>query len=263
MFEVYSYTDKGLIREKNEDSLLVLSLDHKILIQGESEKFSSIRLEPPFLCVLSDGMGGHGSGDVASGIVVQKFSEILPDLNQSNDPILYLKNQFQKINYAINDQDDRFSIKMGATVVGIYFKSPKEIYYFHAGDSRAYQMDSEHLVSLTIDHNYGNLMNWQDGQNDPRYYSLVNCVGAGSDDNYLEFSKPDNIDPDCMYILSSDGVHEYIDMDKFKNYLPNLNEENMFKRLKDDIYHEKNAPDNLSLIVIRKSKDESNHLFPQ
>ena len=61
MYNVSFLTDTGLVRDHNEDSILV------------NEKFH--------LFVVADGMGGHEKGEIASEIVIESF------LNQCLHPL--------------------------------------------------------------------------------------------------------------------------------------------------------------------------------
>ena len=58
--ELGAYSDIGKIREKNEDSILIV----------------------PELCLgaVADGMGGHNSGEIASNIAVSILRQTLSDL---------------------------------------------------------------------------------------------------------------------------------------------------------------------------------------
>ena len=60
--DVYGASDKGVVRDLNEDSFCVHGFNLK---------------EPLGFCILADGMGGHNAGEVASQKTVQFVAEEL------------------------------------------------------------------------------------------------------------------------------------------------------------------------------------------
>ena len=121
-------THTGLVRERNEDSILT---------------------DPTgALWAVADGMGGHGSGDIASDIVVERLSTA-PD---EGDPAIILEE-------LITEANDRIYVRaqqsggrtMGATVVALMIQNAIG-YLAWAGDSRGYLLRRGGLRLLTRDH---------------------------------------------------------------------------------------------------------------
>ncbi|MEG3638503.1 PP2C family protein-serine/threonine phosphatase [Magnetococcus sp. PR-3] len=155
-------SDVGCVRTLNEDNL---------------------RVEPSLgLMVVSDGMGGHDAGEVASELVVNSLDEFLHDRGDPTQPIGVNKstdveddedsptldeladpNAFcmrEAVNYA-NSRVNRLNRErgynegtgMGATVVGMWVPDSSEnAIIFHVGDSRLYLYRDDGLKSLTRDH---------------------------------------------------------------------------------------------------------------
>ena len=75
-FEIAADTDRGIVKETNQDSLLV-------------KCFSTCKGDMAF-AVLCDGMGGLSKGELASATVVRAFDrwsdEQLPELCKSSNP---------------------------------------------------------------------------------------------------------------------------------------------------------------------------------
>jgi PPM family protein phosphatase len=132
-----SKSDRGLLRENNEDSFYV------------NDKLG--------IYVLADGMGGHDGGEIASNIVVQSLGKNLSlslqhrqghdiehivnkALYEANEEIILLKKEHIEL------------MNMGTTVVLLVFFDDVA-YYSHLGDSRAYHYSKEEdkLLQLTTD----------------------------------------------------------------------------------------------------------------
>jgi PPM family protein phosphatase len=129
-------SDRGLLRENNEDSFFV------------NDKVG--------LYVVADGMGGHKGGEIASNIAVNMLGKILSTflensqeksiqhvvhkaLLKSNDEIILMKKRHVDLT------------NMGTTVVLSIFLNDLH-YYSHLGDSRTYLYKKEgKLIQLTTD----------------------------------------------------------------------------------------------------------------
>jgi PPM family protein phosphatase len=120
-------THAGLVRERNEDSILT---------------------DPSgALWAVADGMGGHGSGDVASDIVIERLSTAPDDA----DPLGVLESLLTEANDIIYRLSCERGRTMGATVVALMIENAVG-YLAWAGDSRAYLLRGARLRLLTRDH---------------------------------------------------------------------------------------------------------------
>jgi protein phosphatase len=130
-------SDKGLLRENNEDSIYV---NDKVGVY-----------------VLADGMGGHEGGEMASNIAVNTIAKILCSIHADRQ-----KKNFQLIVHKALVEANKEIIlfrkrdinlaNMGTTVVISIFLN-QVLYYTHLGDSRAYlyKKEEESLFQLTPD----------------------------------------------------------------------------------------------------------------
>jgi serine/threonine protein phosphatase PrpC len=148
------HTDVGMIRDLNEDSLLVLELDrvHRSISQ------------PMGLYVVADGMGGHAAGDVASGLAISTMAEnmathlLVPQLssamnsNEAFDAQLWLANAVQAANEAVYTQRQSTDTNMGTTLVAALVIGDKA-HIANVGDSRAYLITTnDEIRQITTDH---------------------------------------------------------------------------------------------------------------
>jgi len=140
-------TDVGLLREHNEDNLLLL---------------------PEYgVIAVADGMGGHRSGDVASQLAVSTLSDFFsvvvgrdgtwpfpadPTLSEEEN---YLITGLRLANRRIFDRSLRAmaDFGMGTTIVGaIFSKHADRITVGHVGDSRCYRIRGDDIFQMTRDH---------------------------------------------------------------------------------------------------------------
>ncbi len=122
-------TDVGLVRGHNEDSFLALA--------------------PTF--AVSDGMGGHAAGEVASTIAVSTISEKAP----AHADDLLLGAAIEAANAAVIEgaATGVGKVGMGCTASAISIEQNK-MAVAHVGDSRVYLLHNGALVRLTHDHSY-------------------------------------------------------------------------------------------------------------
>ena len=122
-------TDIGLMRGHNEDSFLA---------------------QAPVFCV-SDGMGGHAAGEVASSIAVSTIAEKAPV--HADD--LLLGAAIEAANTAVIEGAALGKGKpgMGCTASAVVIEQNK-MAVAHVGDSRVYLLHNGALVRLTHDHSY-------------------------------------------------------------------------------------------------------------
>ena len=128
-------SDRGLLRESNEDSYFI------------NDKVG--------LYVVADGMGGHEGGEIASEIAVKTVGKMLStylDSCQENTQHA-VHEALQKANDEIIQMKKRYIefTNMGTTIVLSIFLN--DLHYFsHLGDSRIYLYNKkDELIQLTID----------------------------------------------------------------------------------------------------------------
>ena len=140
---IHAGTHEGMSGKNNEDSFGVtsyqLNADQKI---------------PVLLAVLSDGIGGHRAGEVASGIAVDTISQIVSESDLSQ-PVDTLRSAIILANERIyNQAQENLENKgMGATVcVALIIQN--KLYTATIGDSRIYLMRQGGIRQLSIDHSW-------------------------------------------------------------------------------------------------------------
>jgi serine/threonine protein phosphatase PrpC len=121
-------TSVGRVRRVNEDSFLVA---------------------PPIFAV-ADGMGGHGSGDLASTLAVQSLARYAGLRPLFTEAVLAA---LEEANRAIIEQE--VPTRMGTTITGLAgleTAGGDHLMVFNVGDSRVYRLADVGIEQLTVDH---------------------------------------------------------------------------------------------------------------
>jgi serine/threonine-protein phosphatase Stp1 len=228
-FRSVSRTHTGLVRSHNEDALIERS--------------------DVGLWAVSDGMGGHSAGDVASGLVVGALRQLAKDrvspdgireaLEAVNDDLLARSSGSQ----------DR---TMGATVTVLGFNGAS-FYCLWAGDSRLYRLRDGKLTQLTRDHRFiqdlldSGRITEAEARKHPRRNVITRAVGVAK---ALELDGCDGpIESGDMFLLVTDGVTGTCSDDEILSALSGK----PFDAAADEIVRrclDHGAPDNLTLLLI-------------
>lgn len=139
----FSISDKGLVREINEDSYAILP------------EYS--------LFILADGMGGYEAGPLASSLIIESAEKFMACLNISNEDTLPLgltreilsKEPLVGIAEYANARVyyEAAGRVMGSTLLALHFGA-EGADIIHVGDSRAYLWRDQELKQLTEDHSF-------------------------------------------------------------------------------------------------------------
>ncbi len=168
-----------------------------------------------FVCV-ADGVGGNHGGAQASHFVLEALVEandIQPDA---------LKECLEKINDRLIAcaKEDPEAASMATTLTGV-FADDGAFYLFHIGNTRAFVKQGNYLKQITSDHTTYNWLK-SAGQIEAAEVcnknEITNCFGGG-DSNLLSKLYISEIQPFSLMVLTSDGVHEHIDIDTLEDML--------------------------------------------
>ena len=109
---------------------------------------------PSLLAIVSDGIGGHRAGEVASQIAVETISRTVAKSDGSN-PTATLEDAITLASQAIVEQAELHPEKrgMGATCVCAWVIGNR-LYSASVGDSRLYLLRGNSITQLTTDHTW-------------------------------------------------------------------------------------------------------------
>lgn len=195
MLKYASVTDCGS-RNINEDSLKVRT----------TEKTSCF--------VLCDGLGGHGMGDVASGLVTTRIVESF----EENVPIdSYIDDIFPKAQEELLQEQSAQNAKskMKTTVVCMV-TDEKKAYVGYVGDSRFYAFSRGKVKVQSKDHSVPYMLylsraiKEEEIRNHPDRNMLLRVMGTPWQAPMYEMLKPFPLKKYDAFLLCSDGFWELI-----------------------------------------------------
>lgn len=138
--KIVAKTDKGLVRENNQDAYAVGELPGEVA-----------------WAVVCDGMGGAAGGNIASALAVKVISDKITSSYNEKMRDSSIKNLLDSAITAANIEvyDMAYSrpdLKgMGTTVVAVVVRD-NVAHIAHAGDSRAYLVNKDGVKQITVDH---------------------------------------------------------------------------------------------------------------
>ena len=241
---VIARTDKGRVREHNEDAISVL---------------------PEYgVVVLADGLGGHNAGEVASQIAVQKISDTLtaglPHITDGfSDAQSLLQQAVTVANQAIFEESEQSTAckGMGTTVVaGLFFGD--QLLYAHVGDSRLYLLRNFRLIPLTSDHTMLQLLVNQGvfrSQCDARAAGISSSKlmrAVGFDIEVTVDSADIKLEPEDVYLFCSDGLTNMVTDGMIAAVIQeNLLDLDGAANLLLELALKQGGTDNISLVLVR------------
>lgn len=237
----WGLTDKGCVRKMNQDAYEIRQLDKNTL-----------------LCVVCDGMGGAKSGNVASSLAADVFSQEIertwtPNMEWDKADQM-LKSAVKLANFTVYDQASQFEefSGMGTTLVAALVRG-RQVSFVNVGDSRAYVINQKGIRQVTRDHSVVQMMvdrgelTAEMAKSYPGKNLITRAVGTEvtvlCDVFRQELSKGD------FLLLCSDGLSNLLDDQEILfEVVHGVNKERCCKRLLD-IAVSRGAPDNVTSVL--------------
>ena len=170
-------------------------------------------------CVVADGAGGHGGGDIASKLVVrhiidQVSAAPLARADEVHDLLLDTNAQVRR-----HQSDSDSTRDMHSTVVALFVDlASQEALWGHAGDSRLYLFRDGLMLAHTRDHSVvqsmvdAGLLGPEQMRTHPRRSELESALGSPPEDLLVATAtRPWLLQPRDAFLLCTDGLWEYVD----------------------------------------------------
>ena len=248
-------TDVGLQREHNEDNFLVL------------EEYD--------LFIVTDGMGGHRAGDVASRVATETMADFFR--STANEDVTWpyhfdttLSEEENRLLTGIriaNRQIFERSIRsrefqgMGTTLVSALF-SPRsgKLYIGHVGDSRCYRIRDGEVRLMTRDHSLVNdyllaMPELTEEQKGELPKNVITRALGMQDHVVVDLQSDDSVEGD-IYVLCSDGLSGMLSDEAILEILSETDEsEEQCRRLVEQA-NENGGEDNVTAVVLHLVADD-------
>lgn len=173
------------------------------------DSFCSIENQDCYLFVVADGLGGHGGGEVASGIAI----DCVRNDFLRNPHNFDIESAIQNANLRIIHEQSHSSSKMKTTITALYI-SRETALVANVGDSRTYLFSGSSVFFQTTDHS-ATQMAVQVGEitkNEARHHPDRNILtrALGVTDNIHIDLTTIPCDAFSSILLCSDGFWEYV-----------------------------------------------------
>ena len=238
----WGLTDKGCVRKMNQDAYDIQQLDRNTL-----------------LCVVCDGMGGAKSGNIASSLAVDVFSQEIqrtwtPNMEWDKADQM-MKGAVKLANFTVYDQARQFEEfeGMGTTLVAALIRGWK-ISLVNVGDSRAYRISQNGIRQITKDHSVVQMM-VDRGELTPeaaKRYPGKNLItrAVGTESSVVCDVFRQELNRGDFLLLCSDGLSNLMDDQEILfEVVHGVNKERCCKRLLD-IAVSRGCPDNFTCVLV-------------
>ena len=236
---VWGITDRGMIREENQDAFA-----HQILPDGR------------VIALVCDGMGGARAGNIASSMAVDVFMEAFLQAEDADD-LQRMEQAADQANRQIfrRAATDENCVGMGTTLVAALV-GEEEALILNEGDSRAYHISEETgILQVTRDHSLvadlvarGDLTRDQ-ARVHPHKNLITRALGA------VPVLKTDVFRPELaqgdFLLLCSDGLSNVVSEQEILYEVVHGGEACTCCRRLLDIALHRGAPDNVTAVLIQ------------
>lgn len=243
MIKAYAKSDKGKVREMNQDYFYI-----------------SNSLDEIQLFILADGMGGYNGGEIASKLAVETAKNYIEnnfrDIDKDRDSIIQLLgSSIEYANMVIYEKSKENPELQGmGTTIEICLIYNNKVYIGHVGDSRIYRIRKEFLRKLTQDHSYvqklvkEGTITKEEAAHHPQKNMLMKALGCNA------FVEPDvmvkGFLKDDILIMCSDGLTNMVEQETIYKIASQKNIEQASKDLVE-LANNNGGYDNITVIIIK------------
>lgn len=239
--QIFSKTDKGMVRHVNEDAFAAGELNNGMC-----------------WAIVCDGMGGEKCGEVASATAVKVISDYILSSYRvgmsANSIRTMLISAASQANIKIFDMAKKSQDMkgMGTTVVACVIVE-NTAYVIHAGDSRLYQIHDGEVTQVTRDHSMVQNMvekgqiTATEAKVHPRKNIITRALGV-NEDVEVEYDELSIYSSDIL-LLCTDGLTNFVDVSTIQNTVKNTPLDQIADKLVQ-LANDSGGGDNITAVVI-------------
>jgi serine/threonine protein phosphatase PrpC len=248
---VYGQTDTGLVRPSNEDAFVIADLTGGSLLKEPRIARFEVGKQGVLLAV-SDGMGGHAAGEIASALVVESLQRSMAmHAGDARDALLEKavlqanRDVWEAAHYPGREH-------MGATLTAIFIHGGVA-YIAEVGDSRAYLLRNGNVLQVTRDQSYAQLLvdagaiSLQDAKKPDISNVILQAMGLKPDVT-VALGRLELRDRDA-FILCSDGLSNKVSVEELHNLVLTSPQLDLACVRMIDLANKRGGDDNVTVIV--------------
>lgn len=234
LFRSVCRTDCGRVRTVNQDAFLAV--------------------DDACLWAVSDGMGGHASGEVASAEVTSQLMTVAASLGRPLSKAV-VRDALRRANLGLQKRSIQSGLRLGmGATAAVLCTNDTQFFCLWVGDSRIYRLHEGALALLTHDHRYvqelidSGVMGRDAAQNHPMRNILTRAIGL---DPVLQIDECEGtLARDDVFMIASDGVTGVCADDEIAEILSCSD----LTQAADQFVarcNERGSPDNFTLILVK------------
>ena len=240
--EAWGITDTGNVRTQNQDYYAITHIGDNTL-----------------LAVVCDGMGGAKSGNVASRLACEVFTEEIlrsykKDMTTSEiERVLRSAANLANVSVYEHSQLSEEFCGMGTTLVAVFLRG-QEAFVINIGDSRAYFIDLDGIRCVTTDHSVVQYMvsrgelTPEQAKNHPSKNLITRAIGPV--DRVMADIFSLSVNRGDFFLLCSDGLsNQMADQEILFEVAHGVRQDDCCQRLLE-IAKERGAPDNVTCVLV-------------
>lgn len=225
----FGMTDRGLVRELNEDQFLIAGLTKTLEVQQSSLPQARAKYadDQGHIYVVADGVSGSPAGEQASALAVKSIEDFLVNtlkwFFQLKGP--EKENVLAEFQDALRQADASIFREVAqhpelhgmGTTLTLAYTLGANLFVANAGDSRCYLFHDGELMQLTCDHTLAQDMIrkglapvTQSGRlNRHLGHIVTNAIGGSTPGVWVEVHKA-TLTPGDVLLLATDGLTSYV-----------------------------------------------------
>lgn len=253
---VAARSDVGRARTMNEDAFSVADLETgtEVAFSGGIETFDLT--EHGVLLALSDGMGGHSAGEVASALVLESLRAAMTAPEGDGAIEHKIEAAVQRANATVVQAAQSDGKRgMGATLTALFVHA-SEAYVAEVGDSRAYILRNGRLRQITRDQSLvqfmvdSGILSAEEAKTSNRKNVILQAMGLAEDVRAaigrLSLRRRDR------FLVCSDGISNSLSDAELRLLLADHDPQTACTKM-IDLANERGGKDNLTAIVAHVS----------
>lgn len=190
---------------------------------------SRVRQEDYYICkqkegrtiaVVCDGMGGMGSGNIASRFAAEQMAEALEKVKLTESMHSFWKQELERLDDGVFGLRDSSGVRLkaGTTMVAVLLQDGK-LHWFSVGDSRLFFMREHRLHCVTREHNYALLA--EEKSCEKKGEQLISYLGMGAAELFDGSNASFMTRRGDKLLLCTDGLSRTLPQEKIVDIMDN------------------------------------------